>query len=89
MDTIIQLKKKDCVKKCFHIFYFACAGRVDKLTPRAMPDPATSRLLPRATSHDGLHSNTSAENLRQSMQRLLQARQQQLQHEQARIQIKF
>ncbi|KAL8586427.1 hypothetical protein ACOMHN_023042 [Nucella lapillus] len=57
-------------------------GRVDKLTPRAMPDP-TTRCLPRATSTDGLERNPSAESLRQSMQRLLQARQQQLQQEQA------
>ncbi|XP_070209927.1 regulator of G-protein signaling 12-like isoform X2 [Littorina saxatilis] len=57
-------------------------GRVDKLTPRAMPDPATGH-LPRATSTDGLERNPSPENLRQSMQRLLQARQQQLQQEQA------
>lgn len=61
---------------------WAGQGHVDKLTPRAMPDPATRR-LPRATSTDGLERNPSAENLRQSMQRLLQARQQQLQHEQA------
>ena len=61
---------------------WAGQGRVDKLTPRAMPDPATRR-LPRATSTDGLERNPSAESLRQSMQRLLQARQQQLQQEQA------
>lgn len=56
--------------------------RTDKLTPRAMPDPANVSLL-RATSAEGLGRGHSAENLRQSMQRLLQARQQRLEQDQA------
>ncbi|XP_055901258.1 regulator of G-protein signaling loco-like isoform X2 [Biomphalaria glabrata] len=49
---------------------------INKLTPRAMPDPTQPSIK------DTLFSNNiSTENLRQSMQRLLQARQQQLQEQ--------
>ncbi|XP_059145141.1 regulator of G-protein signaling 12-like isoform X2 [Physella acuta] len=52
-----------------------CWHHVNKLNPRAMPDPA----YPGAQSVSPLPQST--ENLRQSMQRLLQARQQQLQEQ--------
>ncbi|CAL1543695.1 unnamed protein product, partial [Lymnaea stagnalis] len=58
---------------------------INKLTPRAMPDPAYPPTA-QAKFVDAQRPNvTNTENLRQSMQRLLQARQQQLQEQNCRI----